>query len=354
MIQEKISNKILTIGPDYRYPSGGIAKLLNTYSQFFNPFNFISTVRIPLNGKESVLRKIGILITGLFRMIRFCCLSGIHIVHVHTASGFTFYRESLFVMLAYLFHKKIVLHIHSGSLAEFYRANPRMLSFIFHRVDRVITIAKVWESFLREEGFTNVTTIGNPIDLPVSYTPRKKSNLNLLFFGKLCDNKGIYGILEMLYEYKASLPDNLQLIVGGNGEVDKFLLMVNDLGLGSKVDFKGWIVGEEKERLLLDTDIYLQPSYTEALGIAILEAMSYRIPVIASHVGGIPEIVHNGRNGILIAPGNKKQLYQAIMQLADNPEERMRLGNNGYEVSKSYYPDYIEKQIEKLYISLLS
>ena len=42
MIQEKISNKILTIGPDYRYPSGGIAKLLNTYSQFFNPFNFIS------------------------------------------------------------------------------------------------------------------------------------------------------------------------------------------------------------------------------------------------------------------------------------------------------------------------
>lgn len=353
MIQQEISDKVLTIGPDYRCPSGGIAQLLNTYSSSFDPFNFISTVRIPLNKDVTALCKMKVLIAGLFRMIWLCCFSRIHIVHIHTASGFTFYRESLFVMLAYIFRKKTVLHIHSGSLEEFYRVHPRFTSFIFHRVDRIVTIAKVWEAFLKKKGFDNVITIGNPISLPVNSSFHKSTGLKLLFLGKLCDNKGIYDILQMLHDYKVLLPDDIRLIVGGNGEVENFLSVIHELNLENIVDFKGWIVGEEKERLLLDADIYLQPSYTEALGIAILEAMSYRIPVIASNVGGIPEIVHNGKNGILIAPGNKKQLYQAIMQLADNPEERTRLGNNGYEVSKSYYPDYIEKQIEKLYISLL-
>lgn len=354
MIQQKISDKVLTIGPDYRCPSGGIAQLLNTYSLSFNPFNFISTVRIPLNKDVAALYKIKMLIAGLFRMIWLCCFSRIRIVHIHTASGFTFYRESLFVMLAYIFRKKTVLHIHSGSLEEFYQVHPRFISFIFHRVDRIVTIAKVWEAFLKKKGFDNVITIGNPISLPANSSFHKSNGLKILFLGKLCDNKGIYDILQMLHDYRVLLPDNIRLIVGGNGEVDKFLSVIHELNLENIVDFKGWIVGEEKSRLLSEVDIYLQPSYNEALGIAILEAMSYRIPVIASHVGGIPEIVHNGKNGILIAPGNKKQLYQAIMQLADNPEERMRLGNNGYEVSKSYYPNHIEKQIEKLYISLLS
>ena len=353
MIKKNISSKILTIGPDYRYPSGGIAKLLNSYSKYFESFNFITTLRVPLLHKENILQKIYRFFKAVIQCFYILTTQKIEIVHIHTASGITFYRESIFVLLAYLFKKNIFIHMHSGILDEFYENHPKYHHFILKKVTLIITVANIWKDFLLSKGYKNVITIGNPIDMPLSIPKQPSGELQLLFLGALCDNKGIYDILRMLNKYKKELEGKIFLYVGGNGEVTRFLDFIHNYKLESMVQYVGWVTSIEKSKLLSQSDIYLQPSYKEALGIAILEAMSYRLTIIASCTGGIPEIVNHGTNGFLISPGDIDQMYEYINKFLEKKTLLPEMGEKGYQISCNYFPIAIEKQLEKTYMEYL-
>jgi glycosyltransferase involved in cell wall biosynthesis len=78
-------------------------------------------------------------------------------------------------------------------------------------------------------------------------------------------------------------------------------------------------------------DIFVLPSLSEGLSSAILEAMATSLPIVATAVGGIPELVEDGDNGLLVAPADPAALARAIERLADNPEESQRMGLRGRE-----------------------
>ena len=78
-------------------------------------------------------------------------------------------------------------------------------------------------------------------------------------------------------------------------------------------------------------DIFALPSLSEGLSSAILEAMAASLPIVATEVGGIPELVKDGENGLLVAPGDPAALALAIQRLADHPEESGRMGGRGRE-----------------------
>lgn len=341
--------RILTIGPDYRYPNGGIAKLINTYSKFFENFEFVSTMRAPKHGKETKVKTFFRMINGLFSMSYKIFFKRYRIVHIHTASGISFLRESLFLYLASFLGAKTILHMHSGSLVEFYESHPKLVGRCVDKADMVITIAKVWETFLRKKGHNNVITIGNPIDIPHQSNNSENGVVKILFMGLICDNKGIWDILEMIKSHRCELIGKIKLIVGGNGEVERLQEFIAANKLEDLIEYAGWIDGDKKTEILSDIDIYLQPSYREALGIAILEAMSYKIPIIASNSGGIPEIVHNGENGYLVQAGDKEGLFNALKKLINSRDQRKIMGEKGYEMAKSFYPDTIKTKLINLY-----
>ena len=89
--------------------------------------------------------------------------------------------------------------------------------------------------------------------------------------------------------------------------------------LARQVIFAGQRSGGEVAHLLQAMDIFVLPSLREALPIALLEAMSVGLPVIATRVGGIPEVVDDGRNGLLVAPGEPTELQASLQGLSDNP-----------------------------------
>lgn len=80
--------------------------------------------------------------------------------------------------------------------------------------------------------------------------------------------------------------------------------------------------------------------------------MSYQLPIIATPVGGITDLVENNVNGILIEPRNKKQLYEAILFLIDHPEYLSKMGHQSGKKAEKFYPPAIEKQLDHLYQSL--
>jgi glycosyltransferase involved in cell wall biosynthesis len=88
----------------------------------------------------------------------------------------------------------------------------------------------------------------------------------------------------------------------------------------------GIVTGEQKNKLVLEADIFALPSYNEGLPIALLEAMAAGMAIITTPVGGIPEVITDGDNGFLVAPGNISDLAEKLTILVNNQELRQKMG----------------------------
>jgi glycosyltransferase involved in cell wall biosynthesis len=121
-----------------------------------------------------------------------------------------------------------------------------------------------------------------------------------------------------------------RLLMAGSGELRSQLEeMIAQLGLTGNVSLLGAIEHHRVPEFLKNVDIFIMPSTQEGFGVAAVEAQAMEIPVVATQVGGIPEVVLDGETGILVEPGNSEQLAQAILTLIENPTLRKQMGERG-------------------------
>ncbi len=157
----------------------------------------------------------------------------------------------------------------------------------------------------------------------------------ILSVGRLAEKKGLTYLISALHLLKNKFPDIRLLIIGDGPEKGNLMRQVNSLGLGNRVIFTGKIKNDLLPSYYASADIFVLPSIitkngdTEGLGVVLLEAISSGTPVIASNVGGIPDIVKDGKTGLLVSQKNPKQLATAISKLLSNPELSRRLVKNG-------------------------
>ena len=117
-----------------------------------------------------------------------------------------------------------------------------------------------------------------------------------------------------------------------------------------------WVEGnykdEKKIQYLNQSDAYILPSYNEGLPISILEAMTYKLPIISTNVGGIPEVLKDKVNGLLIEPGSKKELKDALEFVINNTSEFKKFGENSLQFVKPHLPEKVKKELSSFYCSL--
>jgi glycosyltransferase involved in cell wall biosynthesis len=153
--------------------------------------------------------------------------------------------------------------------------------------------------------------------------------------------------------HRAELDGNVKLTIGGNGEINRLKQAIKFQQIESMVNFVGWVSGEQKQRLLAESDVYLLPSYSEGLPMSILEAMNAGLPVLSTPVGGIPEIVIDGLNGYLVKPGDEEALYDRLMRFVNQPDLVATMGAASGRIVAQYQPEVIFAQLQALYESLL-
>lgn len=144
---------------------------------------------------------------------------------------------------------------------------------------------------------------------------------------------------------------NIRLLMIGGGELQgRLQKMAEELGVQSLIELRGWVEMAEARRLIRESDIMIMPSYRESFGVAALEATAAGVPVIATNTGGIPEIIENDYNGILISPGDEPALTEAIVRLADDPLLRGRMGEAGRKIARERFDfeDCLDR-MEELY-----
>lgn len=352
MINDEISKQVLTVGCRYKHPKGGVAQVLYNYSCFvFQDFKFIAN-----SGGRNKLHK---LIKAISSFLETCCLlifdRDIKIVHIHTASYNSFKRSAWFVRLAKMFRKKVILHIHGGGFKEYYATNAKWISSVLERSDAIITLSNSWRRFFQSiVKRPAVFVVENIVPFPVQQTAKEDDGkFHLLFLGLISKGKGIFDLIEVLHENVKSFSDNVLLHIGGNGEVGLLNKKVKEYGLEGCVRYEGFVSGDKKIRLLNEADAFILPSYTEGLPVSILEAMSYKKPILTTPVGGIPEIVKQNVNGILFQPGDKIAISKAIEQIMNNDVEKEVMGEKAYQMVQSFLPVNVEMRLEEVYKWLL-
>lgn len=354
-ISKKTSEKILTIGPEYHNHRGGIGAVIDIYNKYFDGFNFIPTYK-----EGSALFKTYVFLIGLLK-ISYTLLRNrnIEIVHIHGSSRASFYRKFIcFIISKYLFKKKVIYHIHDGTYHLFYAHSKtvtrKMIRMFVNHVDCLICLSESWKLFY-EENFKakSIVILPNIIDYPVIKERKKDTRkIHFLFLGLISNNKGIFDLIEVIKNNIDAFDNKIELIIGGNGEVDRLQKLIEEYRIGHIVKFVGWVQNEIKVQYLHNIDVYILPSYNEGLPISILEAMSYRKPIISTNVGGIPEIVKNNENGFLISPGNLGQIEKSIKYFIKNPHDIEKFGHISEKMVEKYLPESVILHLENVYYQI--
>jgi len=176
-----------------------------------------------------------------------------------------------------------------------------------------------------------------------------KHNFKIITVGTLNPQKGVQFLIlampKILKEFS-----NVSLDIVGDGPFRRSLEKeVKKKKLASKVQFSGFV--PDIEKYLTKFDIYVQPSLSESFGLAITQAMSVGLPVIATNAGGIPEVVTDGKSGILVEAADPKALADGILTLLRDPEKAKKMGEMGQkEVKLKFDLKDMIKELERTYV----
>jgi len=164
--------------------------------------------------------------------------------------------------------------------------------------------------------------------------------------------KGVVFFIRALPKVLQQIP-NAHFIIAGDGPLRSMLYKeAASLNILSHLHFLGW--REDIGRVLAALDVMVLPSLWEAFGIISLESMAMGVPVIASRVGGIPEVVRDRETGLLVPPGNSDELARAIISLLADPAYARRLGLQDIEwVSEHFSVTDIVQAHQRIYYDLL-
>lgn len=290
------------------------------------------------------------------------------IVHFHTVPDkICLIIQMPVFLLSILAKKRIVFHVHMGNQLKEETGN-RLFKWCLSKTDLVILLAKRWEKLFRDEFMTQkglehlkTAVVYNACD-PVEEVPYINKHKSIIWVGFMDDNKAPDIMLKawrlILDEEEKKKSEGLdcpnysewKVTLMGNGHVDKFKRMANDLELNNNVEFAGYVVGQQKIDYFKNAAIHVLTSYHEGFPMVVLESWAYGIPVISTPVGGLPDVIEENKNCVTFEFGNPKDLAEKIKMLIQN--EGLRKEMSAFErdfVVKKFSLGAIGQELGKLY-----
>ena len=254
------------------------------------------------------------------------------IVHLHTSQASAFF----YTRIPADRRPPTIYTAHDGLMDEIH-TNSSLLSRILSTVDKIATPSeyiKTRLSHLFPNSDGKLGCIYNslpPHNAPPSKNRNSGSNY-ILALGRLVSEKGFDVFLQAMAKVHATLPEIKAVIAGDGPEARRLHQLADSLGINTALQFTGGIKPETTYSLIENASIVVVPSlWQEPFGLVALQAMQQGRPVVASRVGGLPEIVDHGNTGFLVAPGDSDGLAKSLVELVKSKERAIEFGRNGFE-----------------------
>jgi len=247
------------------------------------------------------------------------------VAHIHTCSGLIYAFDGILLLLSRLRGVPAILHIHGGGFETFLRELGSLrhgAAWLARRAARVVVLSEGWrERLVPLLPGAFMTVIPNTVPIPHSVEARegfRAGGARILFLGALCEPKGVFDLVEACRD----LPEDVTLDMAGaeseQGFAARLETLIDEYGLGERITLLGPVLGDEKIRLFMEHDVFVLPSYVEGLPMSLLEAMAYGMAIVTTDVGAIPSAVKDGKDAIVIKPGDVPALIRALLELIDN------------------------------------
>lgn len=302
-------------------------------------------------------------ICGCFHFIKVLLVDRPDLVHIHSSFGPSFYRKLPFIYMASWAKLPIINHIHGANFDEFYvnasDTKRKYIKKVYNKCSVLIALSDEWKEMLSQiVPAEKIIIIENYSILhkdALQQRLNRACNNTVLFLGELGKRKGCYDIPDVLEKVINDVPD-VKFVLGGTGsEVDEAAIrkLLQEKGVADHVIFPGWVRGDGKDRLLREADVFFLPSYNEGMPMSILDAMGYGLPVVSTNVGGIPKIVHEGKNGFCCNAGDISSFSKGIVELLTNRERLEQSSRESFQiVLEKYSLEEHIKHVEMAYRSL--
>lgn len=351
-----MSLKVIIIGPSITRTKGGMATVINDMLENKHPG--VEFHHIVSHVEGSATEKIK---TNINAFSSFLAQKNIAVVHIHVASGASFYRKSMFVQASRMRGIPVVMHVHGADFDSFYNKSSlyakKYIKKTFGMCSKILVLSHFWKDFfIKNISKKNVAVLHNGVYTHVfekCYTMPANLN-NFLFLGRLGQRKGAYDLLEAIdILVNRQGKKDLMFYLAGDGDIEQVKNLVEEKDLRNNVQLLGWVGEKEKLQWLKEVDTMVLPSYNEGLPMSILESMAAGKIIISSRVGGIPDLVTDGENGYLITPGDIDSLCRHISFVVTNPDQMIRIAeNNKRKIDEQYNLEKLNTWLFQLYQQL--
>ena len=255
------------------------------------------------------------------------------IVHLHISARGSYKRKSIMARMAYRAGKHVILHDHDGEFAKAFEEGGddyrRDVRETFGVADRVVVLSEEWRDYFADNVCdpNKITVVHNGVAVPAKPCS-PCSHQDVLFLGRLDARKSPDVLLRASKDVLGACP-GMRIVLGGDGDIDRYKALAKELGIADRCDFLGWVAGEDKERLFDQAGIYCLPSKNEAMPMSVMEAMARGVPVISTRVGGVPQLIDDGVDGLLMDVDDVEGLSDLLLRLAGSSELRGEIGLAG-------------------------
>jgi glycosyltransferase involved in cell wall biosynthesis len=322
---------------------GGISRMMDNVSEELAlrrepdiDVRFVST-----RGDVPLLKPF-IFARGLLRVGMACAAGRCDVLHINLASSGSTARKLIFSAIADVCRTPYVIHLHGAEYREFWasRGNlgARAIERFFRRAAGILVLGRIWQDFVSErvpDAAGKIRILPNATRAPlVPHGKSKDREVVISFLGRLGPRKGTPQLVAAL----AALPDSgWRAVLAGDGDVADTRAMVRNLKLEHRVNVPGWVGPAKVEQILQETDVFVLPSFAENLPMSIIEAFAHGIAVVSTPVGSVPEMIEEGRTGLMVPVDDSAALASALQRLILDPELRMTLGRNARQAHDDHY-----------------
>lgn len=325
----------------------GLSKPLD---DFYDKLSNVKSYSVDFTGlgDKGILSKIAYL-KVIKQLKKICSEFEPDIVHAHYATSYgllgSFLKKEPFLISVWGFD--VYKFPHSSLLHK--KILKRNLKKATHLFSTSHVMAAETKKYTNKK--VEVIPFGVNLDL-FNYIEIEKQNLDFTIgiVKTLEENYGIKFLIEAFKKIKDTNPNlNLKLkIVGKGREENNLKNLAKTLNVISSVEFLGFVENDKLPPLINQMDVVVIPSFVESFGVAAVEALACKVPVIASDVDGLAEVVIDGENGYLSLPGNANSIAEKVQLLINDPTLRKRLGENGRQsvMDKYDWEKNVDTQIE--------
>jgi glycosyltransferase involved in cell wall biosynthesis len=279
----------------------------------------------------------------------------IDVVCLEIYGGPSFVVEDAVSRVARLLGKPIVMTLHGGAMPEFMARNPRWTHAVLRRAALLVAPSAFLQRVVEGRGF-RARVIPNVIDLhDYEYRPRAALRPRLFWMRAFHPIYNPALAIRVLARVRADVPD-VSLVMAGaaKGAETAVYLMARDLGVSSAVEFPGFLDRTRKRAFGNAADIFINTNRVDNMPVALLEAGAMGLPIVATAVGGVPDLLEHGRHGVLVPDDDAEAMAQAVLDLLRNRQRAEALSRSGRSLAERSSWEAIRLQWKSLFAEVLA